>query len=479
MSKAYEVVVIGGGPAGYVAAIRAAQLGLKTACVDAWLNRDGNPALGGTCLNVGCIPSKALLESSEIYHRAEHEFAAHGVKIDKLGLDVGQMQKRKREITRSLTDGIAMLFRSNKIEWIQGHGCVLGTGKVRVTPVNDPEGEYSLECDDIIIASGSEPVSIDIAPFDGERIVDSQGALDFDEVPKRLGIIGAGYIGVELGSVWSRLGAETVLLEAQDDFLAIADRQIAKEALRQFRKQGMDIRLGARVLGTKVLKRGVRVEYSAGDEKKTETFDRLIVSVGRRACTEGLFSGDSGLELDDKGFVDVNDRFRTNLPRIYAVGDVIGGPMLAHKGSEEGAAVAEIIAGESGEVNYETVPSIVYTAPELAWVGRSEEQVKASGTEYRVGTFPFSANGRAKALEQAVGMVKIIADAKTDRILGVHMIGPYVSELIAEMVLAMEYGASSEDIARTMHAHPTLGESVHEAALSVAGRAIHALNRKK
>lgn len=478
MSKAYDVVVIGGGPAGYVAAIRAAQLGMRTACVDAWVNHDGKPALGGTCLNAGCIPSKALLESSELFHKAHHEFATHGLTFDNVRMDIGQMQKRRLAVSRALTSGIASLFKSNKVEWVQGHGQVLGEGKVRVTPLGDGE-EQTLEGENVIIASGSEPVSLEIAPFDGDRIVDSWGALEFDEVPKRVGVIGAGYIGVEMASVWSRLGSKAVLLEAQDDFMAIADRQIAREALKQFRKQGLDIRLGARVLSTKVLKRSVKVEYADGNENKTETFDRLIVCVGRRPFTENLSSKDAGLELDDKGFVDVDEQFRTNLPGLYAVGDVIGGPMLAHKGSEEGSAVAEIIAGEKAEVNYDTVPSVVYTSPELAWVGKSEEQVRADGTEYRVGTFPFAANGRAKALEQATGLVKVIADAGTDRILGVHMIGPYVSELIAEMVLAMEYGASSEDVARTIHAHPTLSESVHEAALAVDGRAIHAMNRKK
>ena len=478
MSKAYDLVVIGAGPAGYVAAIRAAQLGKRVACVDNWVNHDGKPALGGTCLNAGCIPSKALLESSELYHRAHHEFAAHGINVEKVAIDVEQMLKRKTDITRSLTGGIEMLFKGNKIEWLKGRGTVLGTGKVRVTPLDDGD-TYEVEADDIIIASGSEPVELGIAPFDGERVVDSWGALEFEEVPKRLGVIGAGVIGVELGSVWSRLGAETILLEAQDEFLALADGQVAKEAAKQFKKQGLDIRLGARVLGAKVGKKGVEVEYSQGDDKHTETFDKLIVCVGRRPNTDGLFSKESGLELDDKGFVNVDERFRTNLPRVYAVGDVIGGPMLAHKGSEEGVAVAEIIAGQTVEVDYLTVPSVIYTAPEIAWVGKTEEQVKNEGVEYRVGTFPFAANGRAKALEQAVGMVKMIADAKTDRILGVHMVGPYVSELVAEMVLAMEFGASSEDVARTIHAHPTLSESVHEAALSVDGRAIHGVNRRR
>lgn len=478
MSKAYDLVVIGAGPAGYVAAIRAAQLGMSVACVDNWVNHDGKPALGGTCLNAGCIPSKALLESSELYHRAQHELATHGIQVGKVAMDVAQMMKRKTEISRSLTSGIAMLFKGNKIEWLQGRGTVLGTGRVQVSPLDGGDA-YEVEAGDIIIASGSEPVELGIAPFDGERVVDSWGALEFDEVPKRLGVIGAGVIGVELGSVWSRLGAETVLLEALDDFLAIADRQIAKEAAKQFKKQNLDIRLGARVLSAKVGKKGVEVEYSQGEETHTDTFDKLIVCVGRRPNTEGLFSKESGLELDEKGFVNVDERFRTNLPRVYAVGDVIGGPMLAHKGSEEGVAAAEIIAGESAEMNYLTVPSVIYTAPEIAWVGKTEEQVKNEGSEYRVGTFSFAANGRAKALEQAVGMVKIVADARTDRILGVHMVGPYVSELIAEMVLAMEFGASSEDVARTIHAHPTLSESVHEAALAVDGRAIHGVNRRR
>ncbi|MES1944424.1 dihydrolipoyl dehydrogenase [Salinisphaera sp. PC39] len=482
MSDKYDVLVIGGGPAGYVAAIRAAQLGMQVACIDKWLDPDDKPSLGGTCLNVGCIPSKALLESSEIFHRAQHEYAEHGVEIGDLGIDVPRMQKRKAKITGELTGGIASLFKANGIEWLQGHGQVQDSGKVAFKPHKGGK-KQTLEADNIVIASGSEPVALDIAPFDGEYIVDSSGALAFDEVPGRLGIIGAGYIGVELGSVWSRLGSETVLLEAVEDFLPIADRQIAREALKQFRKQDLDIRLGARVLSAKTKGRGknktVVVEYEEGQDKQTAEFDRLIVAVGRRPCTDGLLASGARVELDDKGFISVNDAFRTSLPGVYAIGDVIGGPMLAHKGMEEGSVLAEILAGQKPHINYLTVPSVVYTAPEIAWVGKTEEQVKSEGTPYRTGTIPFAANGRAKALGQQAGMVKLIAHEETDEILGAHMLGPFVSELIQEMVVAMEFRASSEDIARIIHGHPTLSETVHEAALAVDERPIHVAMRRR
>lgn len=482
MSNEYDVIVIGGGPAGYVAAIRAAQLGMQVACIDEWLDPEGKPSLGGTCLNVGCIPSKALLESSEIYHRAGHEYAEHGVDIGKLGIDVSRMQERKNRITGELTGGIAALFKSNGVEWLQGTGRVEDSGKVSFKP-HEGGKKKALKTDNIVIASGSEPVPLKIAPFDGEYIVDSAGALAFDNVPERLGVIGAGYIGVELGSVWSRLGSETVLLEAVEDFLPIADRQIAREALKQFRKQDLDIRLGARVLGAEVKGRGknrsVSVEYEEGEEKKTAEFDRLIVAVGRRPRTEGLFAGGARIELDDKGFISVNEKFRTSLPGVYAVGDVIGGPMLAHKGMEEGSAVAEILAGQSPHIDYLTVPSVVYTAPEIAWVGKTEEQVKSEGTPYRTGVVPFSANGRAKALGQQAGMVKLIAHEESDEILGAHMLGPFVSELIQEMVVAMEFRAASEDVARIVHGHPTLSETVHEAALAVDNRPIHIAAKRR
>ena len=479
MSDKYDLIVIGGGPAGYVAAIRGAQLGMSVACIDKWLTADNKPSLGGTCLNAGCIPSKALLESSELYHRSQHDFADHGLKVKDVSMDVGQMQKRKGEVVSALTGGIGGLFKANAVEWLQGTGQVKDTGKVNFKPHGKDGKKQTLEAENIIIASGSEPVTIDVAPIDGKHIVDSTGALEFDEVPARLGVIGAGYIGVELGSVWSRLGSETVLLEALDTFLPVADQQIAKEGFKQFKKQGLDLRMGARVTSAKVSKDKVEVKYNSGSEEHSETFDKLIVAVGRRPYTEGLIAKSARIELDEKGFVAVNDKFRSSLPGVYAVGDVIGNPMLAHKGMEEGAAVAEIIAGQKPHVNYHTIPSVVYTAPEIAWVGRTEEQLKSSGTEYRSGQIPFAANGRAKAMGQQTGMIKILADAKTDEILGAHMIGPYVSELIQEIVVAMEFRASSEDIARIIHGHPTLSESVHEAALSVDDRPIHFAKRKR
>lgn len=477
MSKEFDVVVIGAGPAGYVAAIRCAQLGMNTACVDKWLDHQDKPSLGGTCLNAGCIPSKTLLESSELYHRTQHEFADHGLKIDGVSLDIAQMQKRRMGVVSELTGGIAGLFKANGVTSFAGSGQVVDSGEVSFTG-HDGKTE-SLKAKHIIIASGSEPVELDIAKFDGEQIVDSRGALEFEEVPKKLGVIGAGYIGVELGSVWQRLGSEVTLLEAVDEFMPIADRQVAAEGLKLFKKQGLDIQLGARVTSAKAGKKGVKVEYTTGDESHTETYDKLIVAVGRRPHTQNLCAKEALVDLDDKGFVNVNDNFRTSLPGVYAVGDVVGNPMLAHKGMEEGVAVAEYLDGQKPQLNYEVIPAVVYTAPELAWVGKSEAKAKAAGIDYRVGQVPFAANGRAKALGQQAGFVKMIADANTDEILGVHMVGPHVSELIQEMVVAMEYRASSEDIARIVHGHPTLGETVHEAALAVDGRPIHFPPKKK
>jgi dihydrolipoamide dehydrogenase len=477
MSEAFDVVVIGGGPAGYPAAIRAAQLGMKTACIDAWLNRDNTPAFGGTCLNAGCIPSKALLESSEVYHRATHEFANHGVKVGDVRLDVAQMLKRKDAISRSLTSGIKTLFASNKVTGLFGTGRMLGNGQVEHTAHDGKK--QTLTAKHIVIATGSEPVNLRVAPFDGERIVDSWGALDFAEVPKRLGVIGAGVIGVELGSVWSRLGAKVVLLEALPNFLPMVDTQVSKEALRQLTKQGLDIRLGAKVTGAKVAKAGVTVEFEQDGKTQREEFDKLIVAVGRKPYIKGLGADTLGVALDERGFVKVDKHYKTSVPGVYAIGDVIGGPMLAHKAIEEGVALAEQLAGHHTEVNYNAVPSVIYTAPEVAWVGQSEEQAKAAGFEVKTGVSSFMASGRAKALEQAVGIVKVISDVKSDRILGVHMVGPYVSELVAEAVLALEYAATTEDVALTMHAHPTLSETFHDAVLLVDGRAIHSVNKAK
>jgi dihydrolipoamide dehydrogenase len=477
MSEQFDVIVIGGGTGGYPAAIRAGQLGMKVACINAWLNRDGKPAYGGTCLNAGCIPSKALLESSEMYHRAQHELATHGVSVKDVKLDLAAMQTRKNKISSSLTGGIGALFKANGVTGMEGWARLLGEGKVEFTPHSGEK--KTLSAKHIIIATGSEPVNLKIAPIDHERIVDSWDALDFTEVPKRLGIIGAGVIGVELGSVWTRLGSQTVILEALPDFLPMVDAQIAKEALRQFTKQGLDIRFGAKVLSARNTGKQVAVEYEQDGKKQTETFDQLIVAVGRRPFTDKLGAKEVGLQLDERGFVKVDAHYRTNLPGVYATGDVIGGAMLAHKAIEEGVALVEQLAGHHTQVNYKAVPSVIYTSPEVAWVGLSEAQAKEKGFEVKTGATPFAANGRAKALEAAVGSIKIIADARTDRILGVHMCGPYVSELLAEAVLALEFAATCEDIALTMHGHPTLSENFHEAVLSVDGRAIHAINKKK
>lgn len=479
MSEEFDVVVVGGGPAGYPCAIRAAQLGFKTACIDSWLNRDNTPAFGGTCLNAGCIPSKALLESSELFHRAQHEFAVHGIGASGVSLDLARMQERKTKISRSLTSGIKTLFSANKVTGLEGFGKLLGNGQVEF---KSHKGETKvLKAKHIVIATGSEPVNLaKVAPLDDKNIVESWGALEFTEVPKRLGIIGAGVIGVELGSVWSRLGSKTVILEALPNFLPMVDTAVAREALRHFTKQGLDIRLGAKVLSGKNTGKEVVVEYEMGGEKKTETFDKLIVAVGRRPFTKDLGCDKAGVQLDERGFVKVDTHtYKTSAPGVYAIGDVIGGAMLAHKGIEEGVALAEQLAGHHTQVNYNAVPSVIYTTPEVAWVGLSEEQAKAKGHEVKVGSGPFAANGRAKALEQAAGTIKIIADAKNDRILGVHMCGPYVSELLAEAVLALEFAATCEDVALTMHGHPTLSENFHEAVLAVDGRAVHTVNKVK
>ncbi len=475
MSDSFDVVVIGGGPAGYPAAIRAGQNKLSVACIDEWKNRDGSPAFGGTCLNAGCIPSKALLESTELYHRLQSEFATHGIRAQGVSLDLATMQKRKQGIVKMSTAGILALFKSAGVTPLQGHGKLLPGKRVQFTAHDGSVRE--LQAKHVVLASGSTPTELRSAPFDGKNIVDSWGALEFDAVPKRLGVIGAGVIGLELGSVWRRLGSEVVMLEALPDFLPVADQQLAKEALRHFKKQGLDIRLGARVTGARANGGAVDVTYNDGKSDQTVTVDKLVVAIGRRPYTTDLLADGTGVALDERGFIKVDHECRTGADGIWAVGDCVRGPMLAHKGKEEGVMVADLIAGNFAEVNYKTVPSVIYTAPEIAWVGASEEQVKASGRPYKVGVFPFLASGRARAMEAAQGFVKLIAAQNDDEILGVHIIGPMAGELIAEAVLALEYSASSEDLQRTIHAHPTLSEGLHEAALAADKRAIDSLNK--
>ncbi len=475
MSDSFDVVVIGGGPAGYVCAIRAAQNGLSAACIDNWINRDGSQAFGGTCLNAGCIPSKALLESSELYHRAREEFDKHGISTGPVEIDIAKMQQRKEGICRQLTGGIAALFKANKVTGLPGTGRFLGDRKVEFTPLEGPS--KTLEARHVVLATGSTPVELPVAPFDGKAICDSWDALDFDAVPPRLGVIGAGVIGLEMGSVWSRLGSEVVILEAMEDFLFMADRQVAKDALRQFKRQGLDIRLGAMVKGAEQGDDGVTLRYEDKKGAGEVKVDKVVVAVGRRPQTKGLLADGTGVQLDERGFIVVDGECRTQARNVWAIGDVVRGPMLAHKGSEEGVMVADLIAGDFSEVNYDLIPSIIYTAPEIAWAGKTEEQLKEAGVRFKAGTFSFAANGRAKGMEQANGLVKILASADDDEVLGVHIIGPMAGELIGELVLAMEFSASAEDIQRTIHAHPTLSEAVHEAALAVDGRALHAINK--
>ena len=467
----YEVVVIGGGPGGYVAAIRCAQLGLHTACVDDWRTPDGKPALGGTCLNVGCIPSKALLDSSHYYHHLQHGLAAHGITAENVNLDVGVMQARKESVVRTLTGGIETLFLKHKIVWLQGRGTLRGNNRVAVRGRDG--GEMEVAAKHIIIATGSLPVALPDAPFDEDRIVDSSGALAFREIPKRLAVIGGGVIGLELGSVWRRLGAEVIILNRGGTLFGRIEEELAKEAHRQLTTQGLDIRLGAKVGKVTVKGKQVSVTYGDGQGEHELKADRLLVATGRRPNTEGLHAEVAGLKLDEHGFIVVDEYCHTSVPGVYAIGDVVRGAMLAHKASEEGVAVAERIAGQASHVNYETIPWVIYTWPEIAWVGRTSRQLKEGNIDFRAGMFPFAGNGRAHAMGEPGGLVKILSDGKTDRVLGVHIIGPYASELISEAVTVMEFGGAAEDIARTVHAHPTLSEAMHEAAMAVAGRALH------
>ena len=477
MSDKYDVVVIGAGPAGYVAAIRAAQLGLSTACVEQWLDDKGKVRLGGTCLNVGCIPSKALLDSSYKFAEARDHLAVHGIAIEGATIDVPAMLQRKDSIVDQLTGGIAGLFKHNGVTPVSGTGRVLAGTRVEVT---DKDGNVrELQAGNVIIAAGSVPVEIPPAPIDNEYIIDSTGALALSDVPQRLGVIGAGVIGLELGSVWNRLGSEVVMLEALDDFLPMMDVQIAREAAKIFKKQGLDIRLGTRVTGAEVKNGVVEVSYTSADGDEVETFDKLIVAVGRKPRSKELFASDSGLTLDERGYIFVNDYCETEAPHIFAVGDVVRGPMLAHKGSEEGIMVAERIAGKPAQMNYDCIPSVIYTHPEVAAVGKTEQELKADGTPYKSGVFPFAASGRALASNESEGMVKILAHADTDRVLGCHIVGPSAADLVQQVVIAMEFGSSAEDIGLTVFGHPTLSEAVHEAALAVDGHAIHIANRKK
>ncbi len=473
----YDVVVIGSGPAGYVAAIRASQLGLKTACVEDYINKSGDMTLGGTCLNVGCIPSKALLDSSHRYSDALNHLDGHGIGIEKVDLDIPVMMQRKDDIVKKLTGGISGLFAANKVVSIHGRGKVLANSMVEITKT---DGSIELvEAKNIIIATGSSPIQIPSAIFDNKNIVDSTGALEFNKVPKTVGVIGAGVIGLELGSVWSRLGSKVTVIEAMDNFLPMADADIAKDSLKDFIKQGLDIKLGSKLISSNSLKNSVKISYENKEGTHEIEFDKLIVAVGRKPNVSEVFSKDSGITLDDNGFISVNDHCQTSNDNIWAIGDVVRGPMLAHKGSEEGIMVAERIAGKFAEMNYDLVPSVIYTHPEIAWVGKNEAELKELGIEYKVGKFPFSASGRALAVEQSTGFVKLISDARTDTILGAHVFGPSAAEIVQQALISMEFGASSEDLGLTIFSHPTVSEALHEAALAVNNQAIHIGNKRK
>ncbi|MBN8510791.1 MAG: dihydrolipoyl dehydrogenase [Burkholderiales bacterium] len=474
MAKNFDVVVIGGGPGGYIAAIRCAQLGLNTACIDEWQNRAGGPAPGGTCTNVGCIPSKALLQSSEHYEHAGHAFAEHGIGLDNLRIDVAKMIGRKDAVVKQNNDGILYLFKKNKVGFFHGRGSFVKAADGGWEIAVAGSANETLQAKQVIVATGSNARALPGAPFDEERILSNDGALRIGAVPKTLGLIGSGVIGLEMGSVWRRLGAQVTVLEALPEFLAAVDAQVAKEAWKAFTKQGLKIELGVKVGEVKAGKKGVSVAWTdAKGAAQVLEVERLIVSIGRVPNTAGLNAEGVGLKLDERGAIVVDDHCRTNLPGVWAVGDVVRGPMLAHKAEEEGVAVAERIAGQHGHVDFNTIPWVIYTSPEIAWVGQTEQQLKAAGRAYRAGSFPFLANGRARALGDTTGFVKILADAQTDEILGVHVIGPMASELIAEAVVAMEFKASAEDIARICHAHPSLSEATKEAALAVDKRTLN------
>ncbi len=471
--KSYDVIVIGAGPAGYVAAIRCAQLGLKTACVDNWSSRSGQPSLGGTYINAGCIPCIALLESSKLYHILNHEIANHGISVENVTVDIPTMLQRKNAVVDNLNRQIANIFKSNHIDCIYAHGRLLSPNKVELTAIDSGKISY-INAEHIILAAGSTPTELPCAPTDNEFIIDSNAALNLSEVPKRLGIIGAGIIGFELGGIWKRLGSEVVLFEAQDTFLGSADQQIAQEAYRLYTAQGLDIRLGARVISASKGSKKVTLEYQDHDGNHCVRLDKLIVATGRSPNTENLAAPEADLLLDESGFVHVDEYCNTNLPGVYAIGDLtLRGPMLAHKGLEEGVFVAELIAGHESPINYQIIPSVIYTDPEVAWVGQTEQSLRAIAENIKIGVFPLKASGRAQAMGKTDGLVKIITHAESDVILGVHIIGTHASELIAEAVLAMEFSASAEDLARTIHAHPTISEAMHEAALALDKRALH------
>jgi dihydrolipoamide dehydrogenase len=469
----FDVVVIGAGPGGYTFAIRAAQLGLRVACVDAWRNDKGGPAPGGTCTNIGCIPSKALLHSSEHFENATRHFGDHGIRIESVAIDVEKMLARKATVVRQNNEGILYLFKKNKITFFHGQARFEARSadgyRIAVTGT-----DTMLSAPQVVIATGSVPRPLPGVAFDEKRVLSNDGALAIPQVPRRLGVIGAGVVGLELGSVWRRLGAEVTMLEALPAFLPTADEQIAREALKQFTRQGLKIQLGVDIEGVDVAGEAIKVRYlDSNKAPQALECDKLIVSIGRLPTTEGLNGQAIGLKLDERGFIEVDASCQTAVAGVWAIGDVVRGPMLAHKAEEEAVAVAETIAGQHGHVDLDTIPWVIYTAPEIAWVGRTEQQLKASGQAYRAGFFPFAANGRARAMGDTAGLVKVLADAQTDRVLGVHAVGPMASELIAEAVLAMAFNASSEDIARVVHAHPTLSEVTREAALAVEGRALN------
>jgi dihydrolipoamide dehydrogenase len=475
MSQQFDVVVIGAGPGGYIGAIRAAQLGLSTACIEGWKNPKGEMALGGTCLNVGCIPSKALLATSEEYEKVCRQLDSHGITVAGAKIDIAKMQVRKDGIVSKMTKGIEYLFRKNKVTWLHGFGKFISAGDLYTIEIANGDKKETVEARHVVVATGSKARHLPGIEVDNVNICDNEGALSFSAVPKRLGVIGAGVIGLELGSVWRRLGAEVTILEALPNFLGACDESIAKEAWKVFTKdQGLSIKLGAKIGKAVQKKTGIAIEYTDDKDlaQKLEC-DKLIVSVGRVPNTDGLGAANVGLKVNERGFVEVDGHCRTNLPNVYAIGDVVRGPMLAHKAEDEGVAVAEIIAGQAGHANPDTIPWIIYTSPEVAWVGKTEQQLKAEGVQYKIGQFPFAANGRALGQDEPGGFVKMIADAGTDRILGVHIIHAHASELVQEAVVAMEFAAASEDIARIVHGHPTLSEVMREAALAVDKRALN------